>query len=184
MTTVLPGNALAASFPPSAGVFTDPATMSNIGKILMTIDSPLMVNVYPYFAYTADPSHISLDYALFNSEKPVVVDGPYLYYNMFDAMVNAFKAALGKIGYGKVKIAVAETGWPSGGDGAVASKVNAQAYNSRLMNHVLHTGTPRRPKLLMETFIFEMFNENMKQPGVEQNFGFFYPNMQPVYPFW
>lgn len=187
VTTVLAGTALAASSPPSAGVFTSEAAgvLKDIAQYLWHRGSPLMVNVYPYFAYASDPAHISKDYALFQAKDPVVTDGPYKYYNLFDAMIDAFYAAFEKIGAPNVSLAISETGWPSAGNEPYTSKENAQIYNKNLMDHVLGgKGTPRRPGQTFNAFYFEMFNEDQKSAGVEQNFGFFYPNMQPVYQFW
>ena len=77
-----------------------------------------------------------------------------------------------------VGIVISESGWPSaGGTGTTVS--NAQKYNQNLINHV-GKGTPKRSTAL-ETYIFAMFNENQKAAGVEQNWGLFYPNKQPVY---
>lgn len=59
----------------------------------------------------------------------------------------------------------------------------APTYNQNLMKHVMsNKGTPKRPNAYIEAFIFAMFNENLKPAGVEQHFGLFYPNKQPVYP--
>lgn len=99
-------------------------------------------------------------------------------------MVDAFNAALEKIGHGDLRVAIGESGWPSAGNAPYTSIANAETYNLNLMDHVLHNGTPRKPGQIMDTFFFAMFNENLKQGAVEPNFGFFYPNMQPVYPFW
>ncbi|PPD77256.1 hypothetical protein GOBAR_DD25822 [Gossypium barbadense] len=186
VTTVLPGTALAASYPPSAGAFGSDITetMTGIAAILAQEDTPLLINVYPYFAYASDPSHISAQYAMFTSTAPVVIDGSFQYFNLFDAMVDAFNAALEKINFGNVKVAVAETGWSTVGNEPYTSVANAQTYNRNLLNHVTQNGTPRRPDYIMPTFFFEMFNEDLKGNVVEQNFGFFYPSMQPVYPFW
>lgn len=183
VTTVISSGALSASYPPSAGTFAVPDIMSDICSVLAQDGTPLMLNVYPYFAYSSDPGHISSDYALFKSSGAVVVDGEYSYNNLFDAMVDAVNVALEKINYGSVKLAISETGWPTAGN-TYATVANAETYNKNLLNHVMANGTPRRPSVLMETFFFEMFNENLKESGVEQNFGFFNPNMQPVYPFW
>ncbi|KAK6257443.1 hypothetical protein QUC31_000902 [Theobroma cacao] len=186
VTTVLAGTALGASFPPSAGVFASDITetITSIAGILAQEDAPLMVNVYPYFAYSSDPTHISAEYALFTSTLAVVSDGRLQYFNLFDAVCDAFNAALEKINFANVKLAVAETGWPTGGNPPLSSVANAQTYNRNLMNHVMQNGTPRRPGHLMEAFFFEMFNENLKENAVEQNFGFFFPSTEPVYPFW
>ena len=87
--------------------------------------------------------------------------------------------ALEKIGAGDLEVVVAESGWPSDG-GVAAAVANAQVYNQNLIRHVPN-GTPRRPGKEIETYLFAAFNENKKAPGVEQNFGLFYPSMKPVY---
>lgn len=187
VTTVVGSNALASSYPPSAGVFTDEAASAfrDIAPILSQRGSPIMVNVYPYFAYASDPQHVSSDYALFTANQTIVSDGDYKYQNLFDAMVDSFVAAFEKLGAPEIAVAVSETGWPSTGNEPFTTVENAKTYNKNLMDHVLGgSGTPRRPNQRFNVFLFEMFNENLKPAGVEQNFGFFNPNMQPVYPFW
>ncbi|GLU00996.1 hypothetical protein SLE2022_183250 [Rubroshorea leprosula] len=186
VTTVLPSNPLSASYLPSAGTFDSSITgiMSDIASILVQDGAPLMLNLYPYFPYSSDPDHISLAYALFRATSPPVVDGRLNYFNLFDAMVDSFNAALEKINYGAVVLAISESGWPTTGNAPFASIENSQTCNKNLLEHVPTNGTPRRPSVLMDTFFFEMFNENLKESGVEQNFGFFYSNMEPVYPFW
>ena len=49
-----------------------------------------MINVYPYFAYAADPANVQLDYAIFTALGPVVRDGGLSYQNTFDATIDAF----------------------------------------------------------------------------------------------
>ncbi|XP_021898525.1 putative glucan endo-1,3-beta-glucosidase GVI [Carica papaya] len=164
-------------------IVTTVVSKNVLGSVLRKTGAPLMINVYPYFAYAADPSHISLDYALFNSSK-AVVDGHFKYYNLFDAMVDAFHAPLERINSEDVKIIIAESGWSSDGNPPFSSIENAETYNKRFYDHVTQQGTPKRPGDVMEAFFFEMFNEDMKPTEVDKHFGFFYPNMQPVYPFW
>lgn len=67
ITTAISAKALAASYPPSAGAFSSEVAgvMANVAGILAIAGAPLMINVYPYFAYASDPSHVSIDYALF-----------------------------------------------------------------------------------------------------------------------
>ncbi|KAL5782595.1 hypothetical protein ACOSP7_007624 [Xanthoceras sorbifolium] len=187
VSTVVAATALGVSYPPSAGSFNPEVAgiMNDISNFLYTTGEPLMINVYPYFALVSDPIHVPLDYALFQSTTPGVRDGDRQYFNLFDAMVDAFVAAMARaVGKEDVRIVVTESGWPSAG-GPQATLENAQTYNNNLKKHIQTVGgTPRRPDLNLETYIFALFNENQKAAGIEQNFGSFYPNLKEVYPLW
>ncbi|XP_006644851.2 putative glucan endo-1,3-beta-glucosidase GVI [Oryza brachyantha] len=183
VTTAVATSVLGSSYPPSQGAFSEAAlpTMAPIVSFLASSGTPLLVNVYPYFAYSADPSSVSLDYALMSpSASAVVTDGGVAYTSMFDAILDAAYAALDKAGGQGLELVVSETGWPSGGGGAGASVENAAAYCNNLVRH-FGRGTPRRPGKPVETYIFAMFNENQKPEGVEQHFGLFQPDMSEVY---
>ncbi|KAK9161060.1 hypothetical protein Syun_007401 [Stephania yunnanensis] len=88
------------------------------------------------------------------------------------------------VGADDVKIMVSESGWPSAGNEPYTTIENAQTYNNNLKNRALSQGTPRRQSVLLDVFIFALFNEDLKAEGVERNWGNFYPDMQPVYPLW
>lgn len=187
ITTVVAMNALSTSYPPSASAFSEAAIgpMKDISAYLIRTNSPLMLNVYPYFAYASDTNSISLEYAAgFKSDGPPnVIDGDFTYHNIFDAMVDAVHVALEKIGARNIPISISESGWPTdGNDPSITNMNNAFAYNSNHYYHVLNHGTPRRPSEIMDLFAFAMFDENQKAAGVEPNFGLFYPNMIPKYP--
>lgn len=185
VSTVVASMVLAASSPPSQSEFTSEAmsAMTSVVSVLSSIGSPLMANVYPYFAYAADPAHISLPFATFTASSPPVQDGNLAYWNLFDAMVDAFYWAMEKAGGTNVDIVVTETGWPTAGNENFTTPTLALVYNTNLRNHVMNNGTPKRPSSQIETYIFAMFNENLKQPsGIEQNWGIFYPDKKPVYP--
>ncbi|CAM0885258.1 unnamed protein product [Alopecurus aequalis] len=160
------------------------ATVFSTIKLLATTGAPLLANVYPYFAYSRNPSNITLSYATFQSGAPSVKDSGngLVYTNLFDAMVDGIYTALEKAGALGVRVVVSESGWPSAG-GVAATMENAKAYNQGLIDHVAYgVGTPKKPEEI-EAYLFSMFNEN-KKPGeeTERNFGLFYPtNKMPVY---
>ncbi|ONH97607.1 hypothetical protein PRUPE_7G200500 [Prunus persica] len=184
VSTVVPGSALGVSFPPSSGEFALEASsvMSGIVAFLAQRGSPLLINVYPYFSYASDPVNIRLDYAQFTATSPVVKDGELSYYNLFDAAVDSFLAAMEKVGGANVDVVVSESGWPSDGNGNFTTPELAGTYNRNFLKHITsNAGTPKRPGAYIEGYIFAMFNENQKPEGVEQHFGLFHPNMQPVY---
>ncbi|KAK2642907.1 hypothetical protein Ddye_024670 [Dipteronia dyeriana] len=185
VSTVVAAVTLGSSYPPSSGAFTPEAssTLKGVLTFLSQQGSPLLINVYPYFAYAGDPVNVKLDYAQFTATAPVVTDGSLSYYNLFDAVVDAFFSAMEKEGVSNVNVTVSESGWPSAGNGDFTTPQLAATYNRNFINHITsNKGTPKRPNAHIEGFIFATFNENQKPAGTEQNFGLFFPNMQPVYP--
>ncbi|CAI9100419.1 OLC1v1037419C1 [Oldenlandia corymbosa var. corymbosa] len=185
VTTTVATAGLANSYPPSATTFS-PDTKGaffDVLTFLLQKGSPLMVNVYPYFAYAAEPANVRLSYAQFSSEEAVVKDGDLSYNNLFDATIDAFYWAMEKLGFNNVGVVVSESGWPSAGNGESTTPELALTYNKNYIKHILEgAGTPKRPGIAIEGFIFAMFNENQKPEGVEQNWGLFYPDGRPVYP--
>ncbi|KAL3632712.1 hypothetical protein CASFOL_025696 [Castilleja foliolosa] len=182
-------SALENSYPSSSGSFKPDLIEPVIKPMLDFLNrtgSYLMVNVYPFFAYTDNTDTISLDYALFrNNSGNKDPNNGLIYTSLFDAQIDAVFAATTAVGYGGVKIVVSETGWPSIGDEneAGASKENAAAYNGNLVRRVLTGGgTPLRPEEPLNVYLFALFNENQKPgPISERNYGLFYPSKEKVY---
>ncbi|KAK2986112.1 hypothetical protein RJ640_024611 [Escallonia rubra] len=173
---------LGNSYPPSQGSYRD-NTRSFISPIISFLarnNLPLLVNVYPYFSYRGNTAQISLPYALFTAPGVVVRDGNLGYRNLFDALLDAHYSANEKANGANINIVVSESGWPSAG-GAAATLENAGTYYRNLINHVKGTaGTPKRPGRAIETYLFAMFNENLKGGDeTEKHFGLFYPNQSP-----
>ncbi|WCJ20590.1 Glucan endo-1 3-beta-glucosidase [Euphorbia peplus] len=175
---------LSSSEPPSTGKFRkgyDQRIFAPMLEYHRQTKSPFMVNPYPYFGFREQ----TLNYALFKPNGGVFdsVTGKN-YTNMFDAQLDAVYSAMKRLGYEDVDIVVAETGWPSAGDPNQpgVSLENAASYNGNLVKHVSSgKGTPLMPNRTFETYIFALFNENLKPNVAERNFGLFKPDMNPVY---
>ncbi|XP_004505798.1 glucan endo-1,3-beta-glucosidase-like [Cicer arietinum] len=180
ISTAIQVGLLGSSYPPSQGEFSPDAIpyLTPIVNFLVTNGAPLLANVYPYFAYIGNEADIPLEYALFTQQGTTDIG----YQNLFDAMLDALYAAALKIGASNLQIVVSESGWPSaGGEGATTE--NAAAYYTNLINHVNSgNGTPMRPGQPIETYLFAMFDENLK-PGAasEQYFGLFTPDKSQKY---
>uniref|UniRef100_A0A0E0LX40 glucan endo-1,3-beta-D-glucosidase n=1 Tax=Oryza punctata TaxID=4537 RepID=A0A0E0LX40_ORYPU len=189
--TTLAMDALAASYPPSAGAFRDDIAGPVVRPLLDFLNatgSYYFVDAYPYFAWAANHRSISLDYALFQGAPSTRYVDPgtgLTYTNLFDQMLDAVVAAMARLGYGNVKLAVSETGWPTAGDidELGANVHNAATYNRNLAARMAkNPGTPARPGAKMPVFLFSLYNENRKPgPGTERHWGLYYPNATWVY---
>ncbi|KAF8040798.1 hypothetical protein BT93_B2891 [Corymbia citriodora subsp. variegata] len=172
------------TYPPSSATF-DPSlrlTIIPLLQFLRDTGSPFMANVYPYISYASEARHMSPDYALFRGGGEPVRDGPLAYDNMFDASVDAFVWALEREGFGGVAVVVAETGWPTAG-GEAASAANALAFNGNVVRRAAsNVGTPKRPGVGLEVYLFGLFDENEKAgEEYERHFGIFGLNGAKAY---
>ncbi|KAL0324611.1 UNVERIFIED_CONTAM: Glucan endo-1,3-beta-glucosidase 11 [Sesamum calycinum] len=152
---------LEVSYPPSAGAFRRDLTQK------------------------ANPKQIPLDFVLFEGSGIVDTGSGLHYDNMFHAQIDAVQSAIEKLGYKNVCLQISETGWPSKGDAdeAGATPDNARKYNRNLLKLIAEKkGTPMRPNLNLNIYVFALFNENQKPgPTSERNFGLFKPDGTPVY---
>ncbi|KAI3471633.1 hypothetical protein Pfo_028283 [Paulownia fortunei] len=162
------------------GPFHTPSGAAFVPKFLGDNNCPLLANLHTYLPYISSPKDIRLDYSLFGARSPVVRDGFYQYWNLFDALVDAMYVALEKYDGNNVEVVVSETGWPSVG-GTAATIQNAKIFNNNLIQHV-KGGTPRKPRRPVETYIFDLIDEDLKHPEYEQHWGLFNANKQLKYP--
>ncbi len=179
---------LAESYPPSAGTFNNEVygTMSQVLRFLASTKSPFWINAYPYFAYNGDPNRISLDYALLSTNTGMVDPYTKLHYdNMLYAQVDAAIFAIARMGYNGIEVRVSETGWPSKGDAneVGATIQNAAVYQRNLVRRQLkNEGTPLRPNMRLEVYLFALFNEDLKPgPTSERNYGLYQPDGTMAY---
>ncbi|XP_021736902.1 probable glucan endo-1,3-beta-glucosidase A6 [Chenopodium quinoa] len=190
--TTLAMDVLESSYPPSNGTFRSDiadTVMKPMLQFLSNTKSFLFIDCYPYFAWSQSYKTISLDYALFNGGVTYKDPGSGLTYtNLLDQMLDSVHFAMKKLGYPDIRIWIAETGWPNGGDidQIGANVYNAATYNRNLvqkLNAKPSVGTPAMPDAVLPTFVFALFNENQKGgPGTERHWGQFYPNGSTVYP--
>lgn len=179
---------LQESYPPSAGSFKSEVSgvMYQLLQFLSSTKAPFWINAYPYFAYKGDPNRIPLDYVLFNPNAGMVDPNTKLRYdNMLYAQVDAAIFAIAKMGFNGVEVKVSETGWPSKGDSNEVGAImeNAAIYNRNLLRRQLGgEGTPLRPNMRLEVYLFALFNEDMKPgPTSERNYGLFQPDGTMAY---
>ncbi|XP_057417937.1 glucan endo-1,3-beta-glucosidase 1 isoform X2 [Lotus japonicus] len=178
-------------FPPSQAFFnqTFSSVILPLLQFLSKTESPLMMNLYPYYVYMENKGVVPLDNALFKPVTPnkeMVDPNTLLHYtNVLDAMIDAAYFSMRILNVTDVVVLVTETGWPSKGDSKepYATKDNADTYNSNLIRHVFdRSGTPLHPETTSSVFIYELFNEDLRSPPVsEANWGLFYANTTAAY---
>ncbi|KAJ6811336.1 glucan endo-1,3-beta-glucosidase 4 isoform X1 [Iris pallida] len=179
------------SFPPSTAAFNSTwnSVMYQFLQFLKNTGSSFMLNAQPYYGYTRGNGIFPIDYALFRSLTPnkQIVDPNTLFYysNMFDAMVDAAYYSMQALNFTGIPVLVTASGWPSlgGANEPDATIDNALVYNSNLVSHVLNgSGTPSQPNIPINTYVYELFNENLRPgPISEKNWGIYNPNGTAVY---
>ncbi|CAL9205717.1 glucan endo-1,3-beta-glucosidase 4 isoform X2 [Musa acuminata AAA Group] len=179
------------SFPPSTATFNSSwnSVMSQYLQFLKNTGSPLMVNAQPYYGYIKGQGIYPLEYALFqplNPNNQIVDPNTNFYYtNMFDAMVDAAYYSMQSLNFTGIPVIVTASGWPSqgGANESDATVDNALIYNSNLVHRVLNnSGTPSQPTTAVSTYIYELFNEDLRPgPVSEKNWGIFFSNETAVY---
>ncbi|XP_015577664.1 glucan endo-1,3-beta-glucosidase 14 [Ricinus communis] len=179
---------LAYSYPPSAGTFRQDLAeyIQPLLNFHSQINSPFLINAYPFFAYKDNPNQVSIEYALFQPNQGMTDPITNLKYdNMLYAQIDAVYSAIRAMGHTDIEVRISETGWPSKGDSdeAGATSENAGLYNGNLLQRIQEKqGTPAKPSVPIDVYVFALFNEDLKPgPTSERNYGLFYPDGTPVY---
>ncbi|XP_062185726.1 glucan endo-1,3-beta-glucosidase 14-like [Phragmites australis] len=188
VTTAHSLDIMGSSYPPSAGAFR-PDVVPYIQPLLSFLSmtkSPFLINCYPFFAYKADPNSVPLEYVLFQPNAGVTDPNTKLNYdNMLYAQIDSVYAAIQALGHTDIDVKISETGWPSRGDPdeVGATPEYAGIYIGNLLQRIeMKQGTPLRPSVPIDVYVFALFNENLKPgPASERNYGLFYPDGTPVY---
>ncbi|KAG4195292.1 hypothetical protein ERO13_A06G103200v2 [Gossypium hirsutum] len=179
-------------FPPSTAAFNSSpnSTVYQLLQFLNNTNSYFMLNAYPYYGYTNGNGIFPIDYALFKplpSVKQIVDPNTLFHYNsMFDAMVDATYYSMDALNFSGIPIVVTETGWPwqGGPNEPDATVENAGTFINYLIRRVSNdSGPPSRPNIPINTYIYELFNEDKRRgPVSEKNWGVLYTNGTAVFP--
>ncbi|XP_074577542.1 glucan endo-1,3-beta-glucosidase 8-like [Curcuma longa] len=170
---------------PSAGIFrADIADlMSQIVSFFSQNGSPFTVNIYPFLSLYGNPN-FPIDYAFFEGTATPVIDNGTAYTNVFDANFDTLVAALDKVGFGNLPIVVGEIGWPTDGDANANVTLAEKFYGGLLKRLAAKQGTPRRPNVDIEAYLFGLLDEDAKSvaPGnFERHWGLFAYDGRPKF---
>ncbi|KAK4711425.1 hypothetical protein R3W88_005938 [Solanum pinnatisectum] len=178
-------------FPPSQAFFNQSMStvLSKLLQFCSRTQSPLMMNLYPYYVFMQNKGVVPIDNSLFKPltpSKEMVDPNTLLHYtNVLDAMIDSVYFSMKNLNTTDVVVLVTESGWPSKGDSKepYATIDNADTYNSNLIKHIIdRSGTPLHPEITSSVYIYELFNEDLRSPPLsEANWGLFHGNSTPVY---
>ncbi|KAJ1418413.1 X8 domain [Sesbania bispinosa] len=181
ITAIAVGSEVLTTLPNAGPVLVNALQYIHSALVAANLDQQIKVS-------TPHSSSVILDsfppsQAFFNrSWDPVMV--PLLKF-LQSTVVDAAYFAMSYLKFTNIPILVTETGWPSKGDSSEpdATIDNANTYNSNLIRHVLNnTGTPKQPGIPVSTYIYELYNEDLRSgPVSENNWGLFDANGAPVY---
>jgi exo-beta-1,3-glucanase (GH17 family) len=150
------------SYPPACTTFAPQyAGIASVLAYLQSIGSFILVDIYPYQAYRDNSAQIPLAYAIGTQSTSI---GPacgapgVTEPSLFQAQLDGWKAAMKAVGYPSLTVFIGETGWASAGSSA-ASPASETSY----INCYVQKSPP-------QTFLFEMYNEDLKG-GDESYYG-------------
>ena len=160
VSTAVDMSLLKNTYPPPHSEFQNLSYITPIINFLTTNDWPLIVNLQPYATYMNDPTHISLDFALFTSCEDVFTDNQTGkgYQNLFDALADAMYVAVEKVatsdqinlfqnrGNNKPKrktVVHGETTWVSENGFSSMAKSNVWRSSTRYPTKELECGEPK-----------------------------------------
>jgi hypothetical protein len=195
------------TLPPSAATFNPEYAeqMQGVLEFLNATGSVFAMNLYPYWTWNYYHSNVPLEYALGaplpggDSGGSIINTVPFVhdhvtgldYTNLLDALMDMTYVALTKAGYPSLPLINGEIGWPTGGGLGGDLHLACQFTNSLLARMAgdaasagVGTGTPLRPDVPLNLFLFEAYDEALKpsaanaQTGgtLEKNWGLFYAN--------
>ncbi|KAL2610679.1 hypothetical protein R1flu_029252 [Riccia fluitans] len=187
-TIPLSADVVEGKLDPSAGVFrSDIASlMKKIVSSYNRTGSPLVINMYPFLSIVWTP-HFPPGYAFFGEHDKTDSLSNLTYTSMFDEMFDLTVAAVKRAGFPRLKIIVGEVGWPTDGI-RLANLSNAQKFNNQLLKHLAsNSGTPLRPNVTIDAYLFSLLDENVKDllggsAPYERHWGIFYQDGTPKYP--
>ncbi|BBN02031.1 protein MpGH17.5 [Marchantia polymorpha subsp. ruderalis] len=174
VTTAHAFDVVTNSFPPSNGQFVDTGRMQPLVNWLASVGSDFICNIYPYFTYIYSNVQITLQYGRLGSGSVTDSNNGKIYTNLLAQQLDAVYAALGRLGQGNMRVVVGEIGWPTSG-GTATDTNNARIHNQNLVS-LASGGTPLKPNLEIQAYIFAMFDENLKPAGLERSWGLYNPN--------
>lgn len=171
---------------PSAGRFRNDISdiMTQIVHFFNQNNAPFTVNIYPFLSLYANKD-FPFDYAFFEGTSKPVVDNGIQYTNVFDANFDTLVSALKAAGVPELPIVVGEVGWPTDGDINANIKNAERFYNGLLPRLARKQGTPLRPNVDIDVYLFGLIDEDAKSidPGnFERHWGIFHYDGQPKFP--
>ncbi|CAI5996440.1 unnamed protein product [Closterium sp. NIES-65] len=133
---------------------TRPSSMIPIPRPRPPTGYLMVLNCYPFFPFKDANGKVSYDYAMYRGYKGFH-DGRCYYQNLMDAMLDGAVWAFEKLGYPDMPYMIGEAGRPT----LLNSKRWITGFLARTNSL---RGTPKRPDMPIRAFLFELFDEDLK----------------------
>ncbi|KAK8956748.1 Glucan endo-1,3-beta-glucosidase 8 [Platanthera zijinensis] len=171
---------------PSAGTFRSDISelMTEMVHFFNKSNAPFTVNIYPFLSLYANKD-FPFDYAFFEGTATPIVDNGIKYTNVFDANFDTLVSSLTAAGVPDLPIIIGEVGWPTDGDINANAQNAERFYNGLLPRLARKQGTPLRPNVDIDVYLFGLIDEDAKSidPGnFERHWGIFRYDGQPKFP--
>lgn len=194
------GDKIKATVPLNADVYNSPSSnpvpstgrfradisdvMTQMVQFFKQNNASFTVNIYPFLSLYGNKD-FPFDYAFFEGNSKPVVDNGIQYTNVFDANFDTLVSALTAAGVPDLPIIVGEVGWPTDGDINGNIEYAERFYNGLLPRLSRKQGTPLRPNVDIDVYLFGLIDEDAKSidPGTfERHWGIFRYDGQPKFP--
>lgn len=171
---------------PSAGRFRADISdiMTQMVQFFSKNNAPFTVNIYPFLSLY-DNKDFPFDYAFFEGTGTPVIDNGIHYTNVFDANFDTLVSSLKAAEVPNLPIIIGEVGWPTDGNVNANIKNAERFYNGLLPRLASKQGTPLRPNVDIDVYLFGLIDEDAKSidPGnFERHWGIFHYDGQPKFP--
>ncbi|KAG0466076.1 hypothetical protein HPP92_017656 [Vanilla planifolia] len=170
---------------PSAGRFRADISdiMTQMVNFFQQNNAPFTVNIYPFLSLYGNKD-FPIDYAFFDGNSTPLMDNGIKYTNVFDANFDTLVSALKAAGVPDLPIVIGEVGWPTDGDINANTRYAQRFYNGLLPRLARKQGTPLRPNIDLDVYLFGLIDEDAKSidPGnFERHWGIFRYDGQPKF---
>ncbi|KAL7131470.1 hypothetical protein ABFS83_12G005100 [Erythranthe nasuta] len=152
--------------------------------LLNRTNAPFVMDMFPMYFVSQRGWDIEFAFMDNMSNFTIVDDANgFVYTNVFEFVYDSFLTAIAKAGSPNLELKVGQIGWPTDGFPG-ATTANAERFYKGFLPYVAGTkGTPLRPGISIDVFIYSLADENMNTPtpGFQRHWGVYRADGEPKF---